>query len=276
MIPAGGEHVALKYGEAIHAALPWVLAEGDVDKAFKAFKSVWKDTQGDEKRNEGCAKLSLINYSVTHRKGNCLFNIKEAPKGDIQVAESVSPWEIPWAIDIGLDVPLVGRIDALCEHRDTHELMALEFKTSSEISARLAAGFELSPQTSGYTLALQVYTGRPISGVMMDFIGVKKGKAEDMVHPIRVQDHHLVAFLGWAKFWGGLILECEKKGDFPQWFTGCTPYSQFGMPGYMCEYKHLCDTPDWTTMKQFYEVRRDHPFDLGAVKAVQVPEGVTK
>lgn len=270
LIPAEGEHVALKFGEAIHAAVPWILAENNLNKALNEFKRVWGNTLGDEKRNETNAKLMLIEYQASHRPGNCLFTIKAPPKGDIEISDRVSPWEIPWAIDIGLDVPLVGRIDGLCTHRDTNEPFGLEFKTSSEMSTRLAVGFEMNPQITGYTLALRTYTGEPVAGVMMDLIAVKKAGPQSMPYPIRVRDHQLQDFLDWARFWGGMILECEKTGDFPRFYTGCNPYSQFGSPGFMCEYKNLCQVPDWTQLKGFYKERTDKPFDIAAVKVAKV------
>lgn len=133
-------------------------------------------------------------------------------------------------------------------------------------------GFELNPQTCGYPLAMSVLTGKKCYGTMMDFIGTKKNP-EDTVHPVRVTDHMLSGFVDWARFWGQAILECEKNQNFPMEFSACTPYSMFGQPGYMCEYKNLCQTDDWTKLKQFYSVKPDRPFDLAAVKQVNVPTG---
>lgn len=269
----------MKFGEAIHAAVPWILAENDLNKAYSEFCRVWEGSllagvTEDEKRNTTSAKLMLIDYAESHRPGLSLFTIKKPPTGDLAVDKDTSPWEIPWAIDLGLDVPLVGRIDALCEHRDTKELFGLEFKTSSEMSARLVTGFEMNTQVTGYTLALRTYTQQPVAGIMLDLIGVKKNKQETFTHPIRVQNFQLEDFISWARFWGEFILSCEKTGDFPKWYTGCTPYQQFGMPGFTCEFKHLCSVPDWTTMLPFYSKREDRPFDLATVKIAEVPKEV--
>ena len=303
LIPAEGEHTALKFGEAIHAALPWILAgekgveqyiekykkeNPDLDEnsvkivraaarpasiAYSEFMRVWGSTLGDEKRNPENAKLMLLEYATSHRPGAGLFTLLQPPVGDIQVSDSVSPWEVPWAIDIGLDVPLVGRIDGMCKHRDTGEPFGLEFKTSSEMSARLVVGFEMNNQICGYTLALRLYTGEPVAGVMLDLIAVQKKGPSSMSYPIRVIQHQLEDFVQWARFWGQMILQCEKDQNFPRWYTGCTPYQSFGSPGFMCEYKNLCQTTDWTKFKDFYKVRADKPFDIGAVKSVKVPEG---
>lgn len=272
LVPGEGEHVALKFGEAIHAALPWILAHNDLAKAYSEFMRIWGTTLGDEKRNPTNAKIMLASYQASHRPGSCLFTIKEPPRGDIEISDRVSAWEIPWALDIGLNVPLVGRIDGLCTHRDTKEPFGLEFKTSSEMSARVVTGFEMNTQITGYTLALRTYTGEPVAGIMLDLVGVQKKGPSEMTYPLRVLNHQLEAFLRWARRWGSYILECEKIGEFDYDYTGCTPYQAFGTPGYMCEYKVLCQTEDWTKFRGFFKQRDDRPFDIGACKAVPVPE----
>lgn len=248
------------------------MAKNDLSKALSEWTRVFGTTPPDERRNLSQATLSLAHYAATHKRGLCLFNLLDPPTGGLGISDDTSPWEIPWAIDIGLDVPLVGRMDGLCEHRDSKELMVWELKTSSEMSARLMTGFELNSQVCAYTLAMRVLTGKPVSGVMMDFVGTKKN-AEDQVHPVRVTDFMLSDTIEALRFTGSMILECEKLQKFPKDFSACTPYQMFGMPGYMCEYKNLCHgTEDWTKLKQFYTVKPDRPFDLASVKQVEVPK----
>src|SRR5438128_11470925 len=54
-----GPHVALKFGEAIHAGIPYAIAEQDLEKAFLAFLVVWEGSQEDEKHNANVARLML-------------------------------------------------------------------------------------------------------------------------------------------------------------------------------------------------------------------------
>jgi len=64
----------------------------------------------------------------------------------LKIEDSVSDMEVPFALDIGLAVPLVGRVDCLGLHRDTREPWGIEWKTTSELSTRFLEGFTFNPQ----------------------------------------------------------------------------------------------------------------------------------
>jgi hypothetical protein len=298
LTPAGGEHIALKFGEAIHAGVGILLGQltnqqanqASLDKAYAKFMTVWEDRDKhlDEKRNSITARFILLNFMNTHQPGMSLYEILEPPKSTLKVQESVSDYEVPFAIDIGLPVPLVGRIDGLARHRDTKKLVVLEFKTCSQMSDLLFSGFRINPQNLGYALAVRSY-GDELPGyyglgsldeVFDDFIHVPKPlKTKPTVYssqliPVHIQDHLLEAFLEWARYHGSRLLEMEQNRSFPRFPSGCHPYAMFGSLGYPCDYMNLCSVPDWTVMKDFYAVAPHNPYKL-APEVLKEPERVS-
>lgn len=269
---AAGEHTALSFGSAVHKALPELLTGEPttaLDRAMQQFHSVWVGTAQpeleDKKRNAERAKAMFYDFWLTHSGRNALYTLQPPPSSNVQVADKVSDWEVPFAISIpGLDVPLVGRIDALVRHRDTGKLWGLEWKTSSELSDRFLAQFDNNPQVLAYTLALRTLTNEPIEGVMVEGLRVSNVNAENICRPIYVPEHKLEGFIKWARFWGNMVIACEQNGNWPQNYPACNPYSQFGMPGYNCEFAKLCEVPDWTTMSDFYVISNERPFVLSS------------
>jgi hypothetical protein len=256
--------------------------------AYDRFMIVWehRDQAMDEKRNSVNAKWILVNFLTTHRPGMSLYEILTPPPSAIQTDEpNVSDYEVRFAVDIGLPIPLVGRIDGIARHRDTKKLVALELKTCSQMSDLLFSGFRLNPQVLGYALALRTigqsltdyYQLGTLDETFVDFIHVPKPlKTKSTVYdsriiPVQIQDHHLVDFLEWARYHGARWLEMEKNKSFPKFFSGCHPYPMFGSLGYPCEYMNLCSVPDWTTMKDFYAVLDYNPYKLSA-EVVKEPE----
>ncbi len=254
------EAVALKFGEAIHAALPYAFFQ-QLDVAFQAFDAVWQDRGGDEKRNRENARLILLSYAASHTKGRSIYELIPPPNGLVRTTDAISEYEIAFAIDIGLPVPIMSRVDGLCRHRDTGELWALEFKTSSELSTRFFQGFIINPQVYAYTLACRLY-GLDVKGTIVEGIGVSKTKHESICQAIPVTPFQIDDFVEWARFVGHQIIACEEHKHFPKDISGCAPYSQFGQPGYQCDFTTLCTTKDWTELKSMYTVKepRQLPF----------------
>lgn len=273
-----GPHPALTFGQAIHKALPQLLIGEDstkLDRALEAFDSIWtkevEESTQDEKRNKNGATQILMDFFFAHSQGRSIYELVKPPESNVIKAEDVSDYEVPFAIDIGLSVPLVGRIDALVRHRDSHKLWALEWKTASEVSARFLEGFQRSLQCLCYTLALRILTNEPIEGTLVEALLVaapakRTGSQRTLTQivPIIALPHHIEAFISWARYYGSLLLECERIGDFPQDFKGCHPYAQFASIGYPCEFSNLCDVPDWTKLKDFYAITQDRPFVLSS------------
>lgn len=276
----GEEHAALKYGSGIHAALPHLLSGDEktrMNRAIAAFRKIFDEEYdnsiADKKRNLSRAKAMLYDFWSSHSHTNSLYSLESPPKTGVKMEDGTSDWEIPFAIDIGIGVPLVGRIDALVRHRDTKALWALEWKTSSELSDRFLNSFENSPQACCYTLALKLYTNEHIEGTMVEGLRVSHVNAENMIRPISIPDFKINNFVKWARFQGAMLLKMEQMQDFHQDYSGCTPYAMFGMPGYVCDYRDLCNVGDWTTLKGFYAVSADRPFILGegALKTSSTP-----
>jgi hypothetical protein len=258
-----GVGTALKFGEAIHAALPQAFFD-DVPGAFASFLRVWGSTPEDDKRNPRTAKLILEDFASSHANGHSIYQLLPPPPGIPKLGERISDYEIPFALDVGLSRPLVGRVDALAQHRDTGELWAIEWKTSSEMSTRFFDGFTFNPQVLCYTLALRSY-GLPVRGAIVEALKVSIAKAkaqETLSQPIFVDDCHIQDFLTWVRYVGTQIEDCEKHQEFPKDMSACTPYSQHGSAGYQCEFMPLCLVPDWTSLLPMFGTREPRPFEL--------------
>lgn len=252
------EHIALKFGEAIHAGLPYAFL-GDLVSAMKGFDSVWRDREGDDKRNRENAIAMFLHHLESHANGRSLYTLETPPSGLHQVSDVVNEYEVPFALDIGLSIPLFGRVDGLVRHRDTHELWGLEYKTTSELSARFPSQFTFNSQVVGYTTALRAY-GLDVAGVMVEGILVpkvlktKETKQASLCTPFHVTPDMCSDFLSWARYYGSLILACIESREFPKDLSACTSYPQFGTPGYECDFLPLCLAPDddWVSRKSMY------------------------
>lgn len=254
------EHIALKYGEALHAAFPYAHLQ-DIDRAIAAFQTIWEDQEGDEKRNSTNAILVLHNYMASHAGRKSIFTLQPPPKGIPEIDGPVSPWEIPYVLDIGLPVPLMGRVDGLCRHRDTGELWALEYKTTSEMSSRFFGGFVIHPQVIGYTLALRSY-GLDVKGAIVEGILSSKTRQDESSQPFPVSDTMVSDFLTWIRYTGSMLLKCEELKTFPKDVSACTTYPQHGAPGYQCDFLSACTVPNWTIFRDHYNVDFHIPFKL--------------
>lgn len=267
------EHAALSFGGAMHKGIPIVLSGGSIDDAMKEFDTIFDASMGDDTRNRPKAIEMLRDVQQNRTNGRGLYNILQPPSGIADLGISRSQWEIPFAIDIGLPVPLVGLIDGWCQHIQTGEKWVLEYKTSREVSTRFLEGFTSNPQVIGYTLALKMLSGEPVRGCMVEALRVGK-TIETTCQPIYVTPQQIEMFIKWARFYGTLLLKCEELGDFPQALTGCNPYHMFGMPGYTCDFSHLChSTDDWTKLMDLFKVNRDHEFRVTPL-SVKKTEGV--
>lgn len=248
------EHPALNFGSAIHEAVPLILRD-DLDGGLEAFDKVWQDGDalGDDKRNSKRARLMMMDLYERTRGGRGLFIPQPPPENRVRLEGDRSPYEIPFAVDIGLDVPLVGWIDDSGRHRATNELYGVEIKTSSEISSRFITGFELHPQVLGYALALKTLTGESVKGTFVLALQVAKVKIDTLMHPFDVSDHQLDMFVKWARWQGALLLECEKRGEFTKNICACTPYPMYATPGYQCDYIDLCKVEDWRELSFMFK-----------------------
>lgn len=253
------EHLALKFGEAFHAAKPQAFF-GKLDAAMLDFDKVWqeRDRFGDDKRNRTRALLMLEDYALQTAGGRGIYLLQDPPAGKITLGDQISDYEIPFILDIGLPVPLIGRVDGLVKHRDTGELWALETKTSSEMSTRLFDNFTMNPQTCLYALALRSF-GIDVKGTMVEVHRVSAKNVGTMCQPVPISDQLAADGLRWARLITSQILACEKEKDFPKYLSGCASYAMFGSPGYQCEFMPMCSVGrDWLVTKEMY-VKKDYP-----------------
>ena len=261
------EHPALSFGTAIHKAFPLVITQG-LEAGVAAFDSVWDKSLEDPKnrayksRNRLRAILMLTEVYRTHCVSPSIYELLPPPSSSINLDDNVSDYEVAFAVDIGLPIPLVGRIDSMVRHKDTGELWALELKTASEVSSRYLEGFEGSPQVLAYTLAIKTMEASA-RGTFIEALLVSATRTLVQIQPVYVHDHQLESFVKWAQYVGGMILKMEEQENFPTDFSGCYPYPQFGMPGYFCDYKNLCHLgEDWTNYKDLFVVRDHRPFNI--------------
>ena len=249
---------ALLFGEAMHRGMPHAQ-RGELDLAVAAFENLWNEDLADRKRNSGRAE-SIYRSFIENRKGS-IYRIETPPVTDC--GERISPDEVPFAIDIGIEVPLVGRIDAIGRHRDTNELWGIEYKTTSELSTRFFAGFTFNPQVTIYTLALKSLSQEPFQGVIIEGLQVAITMCKSLAFPVRVEHQALEDTVRWCHDCWKKIKECESSGIWTKNLSGCCPYAAFGMPGYLCDYVPLCMSNDWESLLGLFEVGEPKEFNIG-------------
>jgi hypothetical protein len=274
-----GVMVAPEYGKAMHVGVPVALETEDASLAFKMFCSIWEETEtkltGEdwlEARKKGktreCAERSLKHFVHTHAGKKSIYKLIDPPEGALPLDEKDSRYEVPWALDIGLRVPLVGRFDGMCRHRDTNGLWIWEFKTASRINAQFFDAHEMYTQNLTYTLVGQTLVDEPVEGVMLEGMLTNPKNVDNIVQPLPTLQHHLEDTLRWVHDTGKELLDCEDKiaegmspeEAFPKDFCGCTPYTHYYVAAWRCEYADLCRVPDWCMMQDLYEVVPDHKF----------------
>lgn len=107
---------ALIYGTAMHRAVSVAVMEG-FEPAYAAFCSVWDESLADEKRSLKRAHNQLEYFALTHKDNKSLYRFLPPPPSPVELSDDVSPWEIPFVLDIGLPVPLAGRLDGWVRDR---------------------------------------------------------------------------------------------------------------------------------------------------------------
>lgn len=279
------EHPALRFGAAIHAALP-ELSVGEpttrLSRSLERFKAAWGDGDAeyvDEKRNSFNANRILLSYSLAGGIGGGLFELVDPPtQHALKMGVDTSPWEVPFGYYLGdLPVPIIGRVDGIVRHRQTGELYALERKTASRQSTMLLDNFRRNPQSMGYPYALRLM-GIPVVGTVMETIGVPNPgktaranpKYETTVTTIPIPQHFLDEFALWAYETGQEILARFQTKNMPKDSSACASYSQFGEPGFPCKYMNLCEPEDWTILKPTFKIDPYDPFEVDHVKLEEI------
>lgn len=254
-------HVSLAYGKSMHAAIPLALREGPL-RAIEAFRESWgdNDAQEDRARNSSRAEDSLSELCL---KG-FPWEVLEAPKSELEGSDT-GLYEIPFAIDVGLDRPFMGKIDGWGRHRTTGKLWGLEYKTSRSIGSWFFDSFRRSPQLAGYSLALSTLSGgEKVEGIVLVGIQVAITKTDSLSMPFTLTDHEISSFVEWMKRTGEQIEWCERHESWPETWSACSSYPWFYQPGGQCEFLDLCQSSDWTQLADMYEMSDHEPFWIKA------------
>jgi hypothetical protein len=252
-------HLAMKFGEGIHFGLPHCFpGQGGCLEALAAFRKIWegRDSLGDKKRN---LSVALKIFKAFEEKTKVYAPVLVEQDKMPELVERKSPWEVPFAVDIGLDVPLVGYIDMLGETLNG-ELWGVEFKTTSELGSRFMENFQRSPQIGTYTLALNVQLGKPVKGVFLEALLVAGTKTECLMQPIEPQENFLEDVIQWYVDGYEGIKRCEEARVFEKNLSACTSYAEFGRVGYPCEYSSLCDAGCWEALRSSFFQGEEHLF----------------
>lgn len=248
------EHIlAFDFGTGIHYGLPFAHRQ-DVDGALSAFKSIWgeQDELGDKKRNSFRARAMLEDFSKHHR-GSTLYKIIQPVKQEgVQAREEISEDEINFAIDVGIRNPVVGRIDAFGFREDFGDYCPVEYKTSSRLSVDFLAGFALTPQVLTYVLALKMLSDKEINGGIIEGLCVAIKKVETLGMFLRVSNQSIEDIVGWYQRLDKTLERYENSGDFPKNLSMCTPYSGFGVHGWVCPFQPMCQREDWRSLRSLY------------------------
>ena len=252
------KHCSLDFGSAIHSALPVALTEGPA-RGIEEFKKVWADTEGDDKRCLSRAEDMICDFCLKAKP----YEVLKAPESRLK-GSGTGEFEIPFAIDIGLERPLAGKLDGWARHRVTGELWGVEYKTTSGLGTFFFEGFRRSPQIAAYSLAIRAMTGEDITGVMLEGLLVAKVKISNLLQPITMLDRELEIFLTWAKEQEERIKRCESSGLWPQNFAACNAYSWFWRPSGNCEFMDLCQAKDWRELVDggLFEISTHEPLWL--------------
>ena len=250
---------ALLFGAGIHHGIPHCY-RGDIDSAMIDFMKDWGSTPEGPTRSAVRARLMFQSFIAQHIPGMSVYTLIKPPS-TIEIDDRISDNEVPFAIDLGLPVPVVGRLDAVCQHRDTNDVWGLEYKTSSEMGTRFISAFNMSPQVHTYTLALRSL-GVEARGTFVEGLLVAKASTNCVCFPIYLNKAVEEGLIKWYQHHYALLKHYEESGNFPQNFAACNTYSSHGSPGYPCEYESLCSVDDWTTMKDMFFVADDRPFTI--------------
>ncbi len=251
--------IPLDYGTVMHRVHPYMFS-GNTTKAIETFNDLWKlydYGEEDQKRNTALTIARIMNFVQNHTPENCPYDIVHFPFST--PTKLISENEVPFLIDIGAIYPFCGRIDMIVYHKLLKSTFAYDFKTSAEISPRYFEGFWHSNQAVGYTIATEQLSGKKVEGIIYEAMRISKSNFENQIGFVYVSETNKRTFIEEAKLTCARVEAANESKVWRQCTSLCSSYSAFGFPSRVCEYKLLCDSPDWRTAARFYE--RKKPFD---------------
>lgn len=247
-------HCSLDFGRAMHKGFPVATTQGPA-AAIKAFKEEWGSNEGDAKRNIEAASAILSDFALRQKP----YELWKAPPAKLKA--DVNEWEIPFALDLDLEKPIMGILDGWGKNKATLRPCGVEYKTSSYgIGGGFFDSFRRNPQIIIYDMVLKEFI-EDFEGVMLE--GVFVGKNENNVcQPIWITDQETERCKDWIRRKATEIQICEEHGVWPQEFSACNSYPWFYKPGFNCDFLDLCQSPRWTELLDLYEVSEHSPFWL--------------
>lgn len=274
---SGGLSLAPEWGTGMHFAVPVALETHDHDASMSAFLSHWEEIEDRalslgydlKKHTRETASRALSHFIHKHSEKRCsLYDKLEevTDQFDLEVTEKYSEFEIPFVIDIGLKVPLGGRMDGLVKHKVTEEPWIWELKTAGRLLESFWDAHEMYPQNITYTMVGQTMN-IPVAGVIIEAMLCDGKKVHSECREVPIMQHHLDDNLIWLQKTGQALLDAEEMyladpeklaHAFNKDFTGCTPYPFFYMPMFRCNFADLCRVPDYRGMVDLYDVVPDH------------------
>lgn len=263
---AGSNAPPLEYGIAIHRAVAYVQ-RGDLDTAIDVFRSSWKASgcEEDNKRNILNAQKLLSEFyrrQITQKQRP--YTIIEPPETDFD--ETYSDQEFDFCMELtNHEIPLIGRIDAICQNNMDGKYWGIEYKTTSELGQRFLNAFEINSQVLGYTSVLAMYFGAEnVDGFYLEAFRVSSATAMTTTVPIYVHSSQVELFLETFENSLNGIVQSIENGKFLQDVSACTTYNQHGSPGYLCEFAPLCkaksDDEFHQRLQSCYVERKKSPF----------------
>lgn len=265
--PRGARSIAPDFGTCIHYGLPFCYSLDTVQLGIEAFEQAWDEYgygESDPKRNKKRGKEMLLYFASKRASTSCPYEIIKfsliAPPTGVK---RVNDAEIPFLLDVGCLYPLAGRIDLAIRWKLDGRIWPCDYKTSSELSPRLCESFWNSPQACAYTIAMQRLTDKDVPGLMIEGLRVSPVNDEIQLYPTHILPHLLENFLSEFERACNEIASYNEEKRWPQTSSGCSSYASYGIPGAECEFKALCNSPDWRTIYPLYQQSEPyHPFEM--------------
>jgi len=249
------------FGTAIHAAMPF--AYDDPPAALRAFEDVWHKLgydDSDDLMNSNRALLMIEDFNSVRRQPHGPYIPLDPPAGRLKIDDKYSDYEASFLVDIGGDFPLGGRIDRIVKLKVDKKRWPLDYKTSREVSARIVNNFDCCIQVLSYTIGSSILLDERVPGMIVELLRKSKSRTETTFSPMFVSEIMFEKGLEWIRKEMAKIKFNADTGSWPMNLAGCSSYGPYGVPGYVCDYKPLCQLPDWKDGKKFYDIKLWHPF----------------
>ncbi len=268
--PSTIRDLAMNFGSGIHAGAPFTHPGTlNLPRAFDEFNTEWDlcegDSYEDKKRNTQVAKRILASLVATHA-APAYPEVQEPEIKSYIRKGKTGPHEVTFDIDIGLPSgkPITGRIDALGRDSDG-DYLPIEYKTASQLWRNFNELWAISPQVETYALALTM-SGYKVSAGLVEGILVAAGKTDVSLVPIDITEQILDDCIKWWKWKDRQLVEFEgghgaleyknpsNPLNWPCERSACSPYPQYGLQGFVCEYQPLCLAGDrWEKLLGMYK-----------------------